>query len=354
MKLDNVGLLRFHEGFFERVWGGSKLRILYGKDTPDKPIGESWVISDHSSHESVVSEGPYAGQTLRQLLEANADAILGSRPTLTVHGRFPLLLKILDAADVLSVQVHPDDEAAKRLGEPDVGKTEMWHVLQADLGSELICGLEPSVTAASLASAIDDGSIEAQMARFPATEGTSLFVPAGTVHAICGGSVLAEIQQNSDLTYRLYDWGRVGTDGKPRELHVEKAMAVTHFGKPSPGPTEPLRHERHGIPCAVLAACRDFAAELYEMCGAITRTTGGESFHILLAKSGTITVAAAGSETTLSPGEAVLVPGCLDAYSASGEGALLDYYVAGLEADIAAPLLAAGHPEASLARYALA
>ena len=187
MTLDTLGLLRFQEGFFERVWGGSKLRSLYGKDTADTPIGESWVISDHSSHESVVSEGRYAGQTLRQLLEADETAILGSRPSLTIHGRFPLLLKILDAADVLSVQVHPDDDAANRLGEPDVGKTEMWHVLQADPGSELICGLEASVTASSLAGAIEDGSIETQMTRFPAAEGTSLFVPAGTVHAICGG-----------------------------------------------------------------------------------------------------------------------------------------------------------------------
>ena len=327
MKLGNIGLLRFHEGFFERVWGGSKLRTLYGKDTPDGPIGESWVISDHASHESVVCEGPYAGQTLRQLLEEDQDAILGSRPALTIHGRFPLLLKILDAADVLSVQVHPDDEAAKRLGEPDVGKTEMWHVLQADPGSELICGLEESVTAASLGSAIEEGSIETQMTRFPAAEGASLFVPAGTVHAICGGSVLAEIQQNSDLTYRLYDWGRVGTDGKPRELHVDKAMAVTHFGTPYPGPTEPLRLERHGTPCAVLASCREFAAELFDVSGAFTRTTAGESFHILMAKSGTLTIAAADDETTLSPGGAVLVPGCVDAYFVTGEGALLDYYV---------------------------
>ena len=165
--------------------------------------------------------------------------------------------------------------------------------------------------------------------------------------------MLAEIQQNSDLTYRLYDWGRVGTDGKPRELHVDKALLVTHFGTPYPGPTEPLRHERYGIPCAVLAACRDFAAELYEIHGAFTRPTAGESFHILLAKSGTIAVGAAGSETTLSPGEAVLVPGCLEAYSAKGEGGLLDYYVADLQADIAEPLLAAGHSPAALARYAV-
>ena len=185
---------RFEEGYFERIWGGNKLRSLLGKPAPDARIGETWLIADHPHHESIVAEGPFQGQTLRQLLAHDQKAILGPRPKLTAQGRFPLLLKILDATQVLSVQVHPNDECAARLGEPDAGKTEMWHVLQADPGSELICGLDPGVTPKRFRQAVHDGSIENLMVRVPASEGLSLLVTAGTVHALGAGMVVAEIQ----------------------------------------------------------------------------------------------------------------------------------------------------------------
>ncbi|MBM3290832.1 MAG: mannose-6-phosphate isomerase, partial [Candidatus Hydrogenedentes bacterium] len=226
----NYGILRFHEQYFERIWGGQRLRTLYGKPIPpDKPIGEAWLISDHPSAVSVVADGPHAGRTLHDLIEEDAEALLGPGVKLTPHGRFPLLLKLLDSTDVLSVQVHPDDATAAALGEPDVGKTEMWHVLHADPGAELICGLRPGTTPDQMRAAIASGTLERHLVRFTVKPGDSVYVPAGTVHAIGKGIVLAEIQQNSDLTYRLYDWSRVDASGKARELHVEKGLRATRF-----------------------------------------------------------------------------------------------------------------------------
>jgi mannose-6-phosphate isomerase len=344
MSLSSVGLLHFQERYYERIWGGERLRTLYGRDAPaDKPIGEAWLVSDHPGDESVVDEGPCKGKTLHDLIEEDSAAILGSRAALTIHGTFPLLLKVLDSADALSVQAHPDDDCAKRLGEPDVGKTEMWHVLHADPGSKLICGLDTSVTADTFGAAMQDGSLESMMTQFPVSEGISVFVAAGTVHAIGGGIVLAEIQQNSDLTYRIYDWGRVQADGTSRELHVEKALQSIHFGSPHGGEANGLSYELSGATCTVLAACRYFSAELIESTGKFGRETRGESFHILLAKGDGLTVSAGNDTRRLKTAEAVLIPGAQDEFTVEGEGAFLDYYVPDLEKDIVAPLEAHGH-----------
>ena len=338
MRATEIGLLRFREAYFERIWGGQKLRTLFGKEIPDRSVGEAWLVSDHGTCESVVAEGPREGQTLRQLLARDAEAILGSRAQLTIHGRFPLLLKLIDANQVLSVQVHPDDACAKRLGERDVGKTEMWHVLQADPGSELICGLDPAMTVEDYEQGVGDGAIEQRMARFEVRAGDSLFVPAGAVHAIGGGIVLAEIQQNSDLTYRIYDWGRVDDHGQSRELHVDKAREAIHFGQPVAGPAKAPAYDDQGARRAVLAACPHFAAELVEVKAPYRRETRGESFHIALVKTGVLAFSDGQEVVDLRPGQAVVVPGCLRAFEVAGHGAFLDYYVPGLRRDIVTPL----------------
>lgn len=344
-----LGVLRFQEAFFPRIWGGDKLERAFGKTVPSGgPIGEAWLVSDHAEHESVVAEGPHEGRTLRDLLEADAPAILGSRAAPTPHGRFPLLLKLIDAGDMLSVQVHPDDATAARLGEPDVGKTEMWHVLHAGPGAELICGLDPGLRRDAFAKAVRDGSLEADLVNFPAPAGASVFVPAGTVHAIGGGLLLAEIQQNSNVTYRLYDWGRVDANGRPRELHVEKALEATAFGQGHSGLNTPLSCLRQGVRCEILAACRHFAAETVQIADVYARETGG-SFHILLVNAGKLEIAGGAAKAAVRPGEAVLIPGGLKGFSVAGTGELLDYYVPDLQGDIVAPLQAAGHADAAIA-----
>ncbi len=349
--MSKLDALRLDEIYHHRVWGGRNLATLYGKDIPeDKPTAEAWLVSDHPVDVSVVAEGPHAGRTLHDLLEDHAEALLGRRARPNVHGRFPLLLKVLDANDVLSIQVHPDDEIAARLNEPDVGKTEMWHVLHAVPHSELICGLYPSVTAESFEGVMNDEAVVDLMVRFEVEEGTSVFVPAGTVHAIGAGIVLAEIQQNSDLTYRLYDWGRVGSDGKPRELHLDKAMEAIRFGSTHTGPNRPLAYEEDGVSRSVLAACRYFAAELLEIPEACTRRTGGDTFHILLVRNGDLTVTTDGSEHRLAPGQALLIPGDVAEFRIQGPGSVLDYYVPDLRKDIAEPLKAHGYNKEEILR----
>ena len=344
MHQEQIKLLHFGERYYERIWGGQDLREILGKNTPEGArVGEAWLVSDHPGDESVVDEGPLEGKSFRELLEAHPEAILGRKARLTVHGRFPLLLKLLDSADWLSVQVHPDDATARRLGEPDVGKTEMWHVLTANPGSELICGIAPEVTAAQFREALESDHVESLMTRFEAAPGISTFVAAGTVHAIGGGILLAEIQQNSDITYRIHDWGRIEKNGEPRELHIEKAIEAIHFGSVHGGPSEPLSYEAGGVRRSVLAACQYFAAELLHIEGEANRDTHGDSFHILLAKTDGLHVDAADQTRLLKAGQAVLVAGQVESFSVHGTGELLNYYVPVLDRDIMQPLRSAGY-----------
>ncbi|MBN2310590.1 MAG: class I mannose-6-phosphate isomerase, partial [Candidatus Hydrogenedentes bacterium] len=252
--------------------------------------------------------------------------------------------------DHLSVQVHPDDACASRLGEPDVGKTEMWHVLRAQPGSELICGMDRSVTPDQFSRSVHDNSLGDLLTRFDVAPGDSVFVPAGTVHAIGGGIVLAEIQQNSDLTYRIYDWGRLQADGTPRQLHVDKALQAIHFGSKHGATNAPLAYQSHGGQRTVLAACRYFAAESVEVHGTLPCETRADSFHIILAKSGSVSIEAGQSSRQLKPGECALVPGHFGRFAVTGPGAFLDYYVPDLDRDVFAPLVGAGHNETDIVR----
>lgn len=344
-------MLHFREQYHHRIWGGRRLATRHGKPLPpDQPIGEAWLVSDHPGDESVVDEGPAAGRTLHDLMRAAPDRLLGRIAAPTPHGRFPLLLKVLDSVEHLSVQVHPDDDCARRLGEPDVGKTEMWHVLDAEPGSELICGIRQDATRDGLAAAVAATTLEDLLVRFEVSPGDSAFIPAGTIHAIGGGILLAEIQQNSDLTYRLYDWGRLQPDGTPRALHLDKALEAIHFGSPHCGRANPLDCEREGGRAAILAACRYFAAELVVCAGRYARDTRGDSFHIVLAASGELSVICDSHARALAPGEAVLVPGSVEAFDVEGEGRFLEYYVPDLARDIVEPLLLAGHAREDIAR----
>lgn len=348
---DHLGLLRFDEGYFERIWGGRKLETLFGKALPPgAPVGEAWLISDHPEYESRVVEGPQKGRSLRDLMVAEGPRLLGTRAKPTPFGRFPLLLKLLDAVEVLSVQVHPDDATALRLGEPDAGKTEMWRVFQADPDAVLYCGLEPGVTPERFLAGVKDNTLDRLVRRFPARAGMSIFVNAGTVHAIGAGLVIAEIQQNSNLTYRSYDWGRVDAAGKPRELHIEKSLAATSFDDGHTGPAVPLGYDVPGGRIGVLAACPYFAAHEITVRGRVERDTRSESFHMLLAGTGSAKVQAGQSATTLRPGEATLVPAVEGVYTLEGEATVLEYHVPCVETDILAPLAAAGYSRDAIAR----
>jgi mannose-6-phosphate isomerase len=214
--------------FKERVWGGRELEVLYRKPIPaEAPIGESWEISDRPGDENVVLNGSLAGKSLRWLMEHHRAEILGSARSADA-GRFPLLCKILDARDKLSLQVHPPaSKAAELKGEP---KTEMWFIADAAPGAELFVGLKRGVTRAEFERKVADGSVADCFHRVPVSAGDTMFLPSGRVHAIGSGLVIFEIQQNSDTTYRVFDWNRTGLDGKPRELHIAQSLASIDFG----------------------------------------------------------------------------------------------------------------------------
>jgi mannose-6-phosphate isomerase len=338
-------ILAFEEGYVERMWGGTRLRDVYGKSTPaDRPIGEAWLVADHAEHQSVVADGPFAGRTLRERLVSDPELILGRLAKLTIHGRFPLLLKLIDAGDKLSIQVHPDDEDARRLGEPDVGKTDMWYVIQGEPDSLLYCGLPPELDAKEFERARRGGRLADTLTPIKAEPGVCVFVPAGTIHAIGGGCLLAEIQQNSDLTYRIDDWGRVQPDGTPRPLHVDKAVLVMHFGSRHAGPAAPLAYSRPGARIDVLAACRYFAAERINVSDTCAIDTRGDSFQLCLGLHGALQISTAHEKRSLNPGKALLVPGESTRFGVEGTGSFLRYYVPDLEKDIVVPLRRAAHP----------
>ena len=218
--------LTFQPIFKERVWGGRRLEQLYGKALPaDVPIGEAWEIADRPEATSVIANGPLAGQDLRWLMENHPAEMLG--PAYSAVGRFPLLIKLLDAREKLSLQVHPPAAVAAALGgEP---KTELWYIADAAPGAELYVGLRQGVVRADFERCIQDGSVADCFHRIPVAVGDVMFLPSGRVHAIGAGLVIFEIQQNSDTTYRVFDWNRVGLDGKPRELHIPQSLASIDF-----------------------------------------------------------------------------------------------------------------------------
>ena len=222
----------FQPIFKDRIWGGRELERLFTKKIPaGKPIGESWEISDRPGDASVIANGPLAGKDLRWLMENHAAEILGeAKPA--AAGRFPLLCKILDAREKLSLQVHPPaSKAAELHGEP---KTEMWFIADAAPDASLYVGLKKGVTRAEFEEKISDGSVADCFHKIPVKAGDTMFLPSGRVHAIGDGLVIFEIQQNSDTTYRVFDWNRVGLDGKPRELHIAQSLASIDFNDIEP------------------------------------------------------------------------------------------------------------------------
>lgn len=240
-----VGEARMHPLMFEPIlkrliWGGRRLATLGKRLGAEADYAESWEVADHGADVSVVSTGPLAGTPLRALMIGRRTELLGrSTPQ---RGRFPLLLKYLDAHATLSVQVHPDDARANILAD-DGGKTEAWVVLHAEPGACLYAGFVPGVTPELLRQALVDGTVEQLLHKFETQAGDCVFLAAGTVHAIGAGVLLAEVQQTSDATFRLYDWGRLGADGRPRPLHIEQALACLDFERGPVFPIQP-KHEQ--------------------------------------------------------------------------------------------------------------
>ncbi len=232
--------LTFQPIFQERIWGGRNLESLYGKKLPPKvSIGESWEIADRSDANSIITNGNHAGKSLRWLMENHSEELMGNSKTL--NGRFPLLVKILDAREKLSLQVHPPAHLAHALnGEP---KTEMWYFTQTDTEAQIFAGLRPGVTESIFTTKTRKGSVAECFHRIFVSPGDAMFLPSGRVHALGQGMVVFEIQQNSDSTYRVFDWDRVDAHGAKRQLHIEQSLQCINFDDFEPGliaKTEPV------------------------------------------------------------------------------------------------------------------
>ncbi len=294
--------LRFAPVLKDYIWGGRRL-AAWGKPLgPGQHWAESWEVVDHPQGQSHVLAGPFQGRTLHELVVERGEELLGRdapRP------RFPLLLKLLDAHDRLSVQVHPNDQQAARLDPPDEGKTEAWIVLEAAPGSGVWAGLLPGVDRPRLEEHLRQGTVEQCLHFQEVRPGDCILLPAGTVHAIGPGLLLAEIQQASNVTFRLFDWNRLGPDGRPRPLHVEQALEVIDFSR---GPISPSRPQPTATPGEeLLVACEKFVVRRRQVAEPV-RLGGQQQCHIVLVIQGSGSWASDPLERPMRRGDSALLP----------------------------------------------
>ncbi|MBM3188715.1 MAG: class I mannose-6-phosphate isomerase [Chloroflexi bacterium] len=320
---DRIYPLTFEPVFRDYIWGGRRLETLYERALPPGVVAESWEISGHPNAPTSVTDEHWRGKTLPQVMAELGTELVGRRSRKALdRGLFPLLIKLLDANRDLSVQVHPDDELASQIEGARLGKTEMWYVLHAEPGAELIYGLACGVTKSSFKQALAEGEVETQLHRLPIAAGDAIFVPAGTVHALLAGAIVVEVQQNSDTTYRVYDWGRTGANGEPRELHIDKALRAIDWARiaPQKAASVPLAAEE-GMGRSLLVSCPQFAVERFEM-GAQAQHRGccdGSTFEIWGCLQGAVSLRWQGGSMRLDAVGFSLLPAALGGYALSAE-----------------------------------
>lgn len=322
---------RLEPVFDRRLWGMRNLAPLFPEFQNERaPIAEAWLTADACPFAS----GPFAGLELGDAWRKMPPEWRGQ--CCRKDQQIPLLVKFLFCGDRPSIQVHPDDTYARRheAAAGGHGKTEMWHFVAARPGAELLLGLRAGVTPESFRRAIAAGTVEECVARIPVAAGDTVFVPAGTVHTLDAGTALCEIQEQSDITYRVFDFNRLGPDGKRRALHVEKALEVIQFGEQSGGKTAPARIARHGLAESYLAACRYFATEKWEFGQRIGGVTSRASFELLVFLAGAGRIEWGGESAGYGRAQAWFLPATLGAYQLEPREptALLRTYVPDLDA----------------------
>lgn len=305
-------ILKLNPVFKDYLWGGTKLRDEYGFESDLDKLAEGWMLSCHKDGENTIENGEFAGKTLTEIVSTNPD-ILGE------NGRnfeyFPILIKLIDAKNDLSVQVHPDNEYAMRV-EKEYGKTECWYILDCDEGAELIYGFNRKITSEEFKSRIADNTFLETVNKVKVKKGDLFFIEAGTLHAIGKGILLAEIQQNSNTTYRVYDYGRLGADGKPRDLHVQKAIDVTNCTPPTRS-TDPEGElvECNGYTTQLLTKCDLFNVEKVTVNSAFYGSADNKSFVSILITDGNGTI----DGIEIKKGDSLFVPANYGNFSVSGK-----------------------------------
>ncbi|MAW39594.1 MAG: mannose-6-phosphate isomerase [Kiritimatiellaceae bacterium] len=315
----NLYPLMFKPVYKDYPWGGSRIPETFNRNLSTGIYAESWEITDHNDGMSIVENGPYTGESFRSLLKQAPQAIISNR---SKHDAFPLLIKLIDASKKLSVQVHPNDlTAAQYGGEP---KTEMWYLL-GDNKTAVYCGLQPNTTQHQFLAAVENNTSEELLQRIPVQKESAIFVRGGRVHAIDSGCLILEIQQSSNTTYRIYDWGRMGNDGKPRELHIEKAVEVINWDDTENPLVEPIcLSQTDTLEHWQILACDYFKLDKWILNGNHVCTLDGSTFNALFIAEGQITLTwGSDNSLTVPTGRSVLIPAGLSSYTLTGTGTIL-------------------------------
>lgn len=310
------------------LWGGQRLNDDYSKGINLDPLAETWECSTHPDGPSVVNSGVFKGQELKDVLEVHPE-FLGAHPQEIITDGLPVLIKFIDAKKELSVQVHPSDEYAKEHEDGQLGKSEIWYVIDAEKGAKLVYGFKTKVTKAQIRNSIDDGSIEKYLQYVPVHKGDVFFIKSGTVHAIGAGILLAEIQESSNLTYRFYDYNRVGKDGKKRELQIDKALDVVNL-EPSDEPRQPIRKLQYkpGYASELIGRCKYFEVERVLINTERVRNmaevqTNDDSFNVLLCIDGCADLFGENTLINIFKGDCVFIPANSEPLKLHGKGEFL-------------------------------
>lgn len=318
--------LKFKPVYKDYIWGGDTFKNVYSREVEGDVIAESWEVACHKNGMSVVTEGALAGKTLQAIYDDNKSDLLGAGSE--NYNKFPLLVKLIDAKNKLSVQVHPEDDYAMVNENGELGKNEMWYVMRAEEGSKLAIGLKDGVTKEQFAKGIEDGTLAEYVNEMPVQAGDVIDIPAGLLHAIQDGIVIAEVQQNSDTTYRVFDWNRVGADGNPRPLHVKQALDVIDFDQRIPkDKTVGVTSEVGSSSLTKYIYNQYFGIDEVELNGTYEDSTKEDHMIIYVCMDGSFEVKWNGTVTSMKAGESILIPACLGAFEMVGEAKVLKAFL---------------------------
>jgi mannose-6-phosphate isomerase len=314
--------LQFQPIFKDRIWGGTKLKTVLNKPITSSITGESWELSTVDGDVSVIANGEFAGKSLTAFIDAFPNEVLGTKVFKIFGKQFPLLFKYLDAREDLSIQVHPNDQLASARHN-SFGKTEMWYVLQADAGSSIIVGFKKDSNSAEYIENLNGKTLLSLLDTIPVEVGDVFFLETGTVHAIGAGLLIAEIQQTSDITYRLYDFDRVDADGNTRALHIDLALDAINYDKIDAKKS----YQKHENTSNEMVDCNYFTTNYIPLSGTMKFEKDGRSFHVYMCTEGDFTITQENVPYHYKKGDTILMPAAISIFEFTGNASLLEIYI---------------------------